>query len=400
MDNISSNIQAQLDSKQPSITGAGTTIVSSNLTESRVLISDSSGKISVSNITPTELEHLDNISSNIQTQLNLKSTLASPTFTGIPTAPTANSGTNTTQIATTAFVKSAIDTNTEGLHILEACRLATVSAIDNINTANISRIDGIDLNNNDRILVKDQSTHSENGIYQFNSSNSSLTRITGTFKAGDFVFISEGSTNGSHGFVTTNTGTYGTDDNEWTQFSGLGQITAGEGINITNDTISGVVATSSSKGIASFNSTHFNINNGSVELNTVSTTKGGTGQASYLDGQLLIGNSNDGGLTKSTLAAGSNITITNGNGSITIASADTTYDLATTTADGLMSSSDKTKLNGIETGADVTDTANVTAAGALMDSEVTDLAGIKAVTISTLQEKPSEGALRMEIKLN
>lgn len=47
---------------------------------------------------------------------------------------------------------------------------------------------------------------------------------------------------------------------------------------------------------------------------------------------------------------------------------------------------------GVENNADVTDTANVTAAGALMDSEVTDLAGIKSVTISTLQVKPSEGA--------
>lgn len=46
----------------------------------------------------------------------------------------------------------------------------------------------------------------------------------------------------------------------------------------------------------------------------------------------------------------------------------------------------------VEDGADVTDTANVTAAGALMDSELTDLAGVKGVTISTLQVKPSEGA--------
>ena len=53
---------------------------------------------------------------------------------------------------------------------------------------------------------------------------------------------------------------------------------------------------------------------------------------------------------------------------------------------------DHTKLDGIEAAADVTDVTNVTAAGALMDSEVTDLAGVKAVTISTLQVKPSEGA--------
>ena len=53
---------------------------------------------------------------------------------------------------------------------------------------------------------------------------------------------------------------------------------------------------------------------------------------------------------------------------------------------------DHTKLDAIEASADVTDTTNVTAAGALMDSELTDLAGVKGVTISTLQPKPSEGA--------
>ena len=47
-----------------------------------------------------------------------------------------------------------------------------------------------------------------------------------------------------------------------------------------------------------------------------------------------------------------------------------------------MSSSDKTKLDGIESGADVTDTANVTAAGALMDSEVTNLDQVKAFSSS------------------
>ena len=52
----------------------------------------------------------------------------------------------------------------------------------------------------------------------------------------------------------------------------------------------------------------------------------------------------------------------------------------------------KNKLNAIEASADVTDGTNVTAAGALMDSELTDLAGVKGVTISTLQVKPSEGA--------
>ena len=61
---------------------------------------------------------------------------------------------------------------------------------------------------------------------------------------------------------------------------------------------------------------------------------------------------------------------------------------ATGTAAGLIVGA----TTGVEAGADVTDTANVTAAGALMDSELTDLAGVKGVTISTLQAKPSEGA--------
>ena len=52
----------------------------------------------------------------------------------------------------------------------------------------------------------------------------------------------------------------------------------------------------------------------------------------------------------------------------------------------------KTKLDGISDSADVTDATTVAAAGALMDSEMTDLAGVKGVTISTLQPKPSEGA--------
>jgi hypothetical protein len=48
--------------------------------------------------------------------------------------------------------------------------------------------------------------------------------------------------------------------------------------------------------------------------------KGGTGQITYTDGQLLVGNTATGGLSKATITAGSNVTVTNGNGTITIAS--------------------------------------------------------------------------------
>jgi hypothetical protein len=61
------------------------------------------------------------VSTATQTALDLKAPLASPTLTGIPTAPTAASGTNTTQIATTAFVQTAISgLSSAGNSVLDA----------------------------------------------------------------------------------------------------------------------------------------------------------------------------------------------------------------------------------------------------------------------------------------
>lgn len=58
--------------------------------------------------TITELNYTDGVTSNIQTQLDAKPNAASPAFTGVPTAPTAATGTNTTQVATTAFVQTEV----------------------------------------------------------------------------------------------------------------------------------------------------------------------------------------------------------------------------------------------------------------------------------------------------
>ena len=58
--------------------------------------------------THTELNYVDGVTSAIQTQIDAKSPIASPTFTGIPAAPTAMLGTNSTQLATTAFTAAAI----------------------------------------------------------------------------------------------------------------------------------------------------------------------------------------------------------------------------------------------------------------------------------------------------
>ena len=65
------------------------------------------------------------------------------------------------------------------------------------------------------------------------------------------------------------------------------------------------------------------LTSGTWSASTIAVNKGGTGQTSYTNGQLLIGNSTGNTLTKATLTAGSNVTITNGGGSITIAATDT-----------------------------------------------------------------------------
>ena len=82
LDGVSSAIQTQLNSKQATITGAATTIDDADLTASRAVVSDGSGKVAVSAVTATEVGYLDGVSSAIQTQLDAKAALAGATFTG------------------------------------------------------------------------------------------------------------------------------------------------------------------------------------------------------------------------------------------------------------------------------------------------------------------------------
>lgn len=66
------NIQTALTSKQDTVVGGASTITEDNLTPSRALISNSSGKVAVSTVTSTELGYLDGVTSNVQTQLDGK----------------------------------------------------------------------------------------------------------------------------------------------------------------------------------------------------------------------------------------------------------------------------------------------------------------------------------------
>lgn len=91
VDGVTSSIQTQLNGKQATITGGASTVTTSNLTASRALISDATGKIAVSaTVSDTELGYLDGVTSSIQTQLNGKqpldadlTALAAMTTTGL-----------------------------------------------------------------------------------------------------------------------------------------------------------------------------------------------------------------------------------------------------------------------------------------------------------------------------
>jgi hypothetical protein len=80
--------------------------------------------------THTELNFVAGVSSAIQTQINNRAPLASPAFTGVPTAPTAAPGTNTTQVATTAFVEARVtaDAADESAALAAAVALAENAA--------------------------------------------------------------------------------------------------------------------------------------------------------------------------------------------------------------------------------------------------------------------------------
>jgi len=82
LDGVTSAIQTQINSKQATITGAATTIDDADLTASRAVVSDGSGKIAISAVTATEVGYLDGVSSAIQTQIDSKAALAGSTFSG------------------------------------------------------------------------------------------------------------------------------------------------------------------------------------------------------------------------------------------------------------------------------------------------------------------------------
>ena len=146
---------------------------------------------------------------------------------------------NTQDAATKGFVEAT----SQGLDVKDSVKVATTANIT-ISTALNSgdSIDGVTLADNDRVLVKDQSTPSQNGIYIVGSSPARSSDLAaGADAAGMFTFVEQGTVNADNGFVcTSNKGSavVGTNSLTFAQFSGAGQVTAGDGLDKSGNTLS------------------------------------------------------------------------------------------------------------------------------------------------------------------
>lgn len=143
--------------------------------------------------------------------------------------------------STHAATKGYVDSARSGLDVKQSVRAATTATV-NLSTevANGSIIDGVTLATGNRILIKDQgvggAAHADNGIYTVNASGAP-TRATdfdedAEVTPGAFTFVEEGTANGDAGFVVATNGsiTVGSTAILFTQFSGTGQIVAGDAL--------------------------------------------------------------------------------------------------------------------------------------------------------------------------
>ena len=159
--------------------------------------------------------------------------------------------------------KAYVDQVAQGLDTKPSCRLATtvnLASTYNNGTAGVGAtltassngalsVDGVTPSVADRILVKDQTTAAENGIYVVTTVGDGstafvLTRATpedqpSELSGGSFVFVEEGSIGSNNGYTFTHTGqpTFGTTDLDVAQFSGAGQIIAGAALSKDGNTM-------------------------------------------------------------------------------------------------------------------------------------------------------------------
>ena len=165
--------------------------------------------------------------------------------------------------STDAATKQYVDDLAQGLAIQAPCVAGTPGTLTSItggtitydngtagvgatlttSSGNFDTLDGISISTDDRVLVKNESTTANNGIY-VKTSSTVLTRASDfdtpvEMAGGDFVFIQQGSTLNDTGFVMTDpVATIGTDPATFVQFSGAGSFLAGAGLTLTGSTFS------------------------------------------------------------------------------------------------------------------------------------------------------------------
>ena len=182
-------------------------------TANRALQSDGSGVITPSSVTSTELGYVSGVTSAIQTQLDAK--------------------------ASTTYVDSAI----QGFAWKAPVRAASTADVDiATELENGDTLDGVTLSTGDRVLLKNQSDASENGIYNVSASGAASRSADANTTAevnGLAVFVLEGTVNADRGYVQTEeVGTIDADNLSFVQFSSAGSYVQGTGITISGQTIS------------------------------------------------------------------------------------------------------------------------------------------------------------------
>ena len=195
---------------------------------------------------------------------------------------------NTQDAATKGFVEAT----SQGLDVKDSCVAATTANIT-ISTAlnNGDTLDGVTLADGNRILVKDQSTASQNGIYVVGSSPARAADLAaGADAAGFFTFVEQGTVNADNGFVcTSNKGSavVGTNNLTIAQFSGAGQITVGDGLDKSGNTLS--VDLKSNGGLV-IESTELALKlDASSITGTLAVSDGGTGSTSASAARTALG---------------------------------------------------------------------------------------------------------------
>lgn len=148
--------------------------------------------------------------------------------------------------------KAYVDAIGQGLDIKDSVRVATDGVnIDLTSATDPNPVDGVTLADGDRVLLKDQTDATENGIYDAVTATDPTTWVRSDdadkdveVTAGMFMFVEEGTNLSGNSYVLTTNDpiTLGTTSLTFTVFAKVGEITAGDGLSKTGDTLNTVIA--------------------------------------------------------------------------------------------------------------------------------------------------------------